>query len=70
MFDQKVLQAQISLGSGVFAGGANSSTVLAFGGSAGSQELQSGLRMSAIVEAVGGQAQGTLRLAIYGLPLR
>src|ERR1700735_661423 len=69
-FDQKILQAQISLGSGVFAGGSNSSTVLAFGGNAGGQQLQSGLRMSAIIEVVGGQGQGTLRLAIYGLTLQ
>jgi hypothetical protein len=69
MFDQKILQAQFSLSSGVFSGGANTSTVTAFS-SGGGQELQSGLRMSAIIEVVGGQAQGTLRLAIYGLPLQ
>jgi hypothetical protein len=69
MFDQKILQAQFSLSSGVFAGGANTSSVTAFS-SGGGQELQSGLRMSAIIEVVGGQAQGTMRLAIYGLPLQ
>jgi hypothetical protein len=68
-FDQKIVQAQFSLSTGVSAGGGNTSSVTAFSSGAGAQ-LQSGLRISAVIEVAGGQAQGTMRLAIYGLPLQ
>lgn len=70
MFDQRIMQANISLASGNFAsGGGNNLTLETFSQSAASGTLQNGLRMSAIITSTVGDTPNDLVLTIWGLTL-